>query len=140
MILIRKLLNIPFKGYRVWYVVFVIFGQHFIHVSDCLWISLFFPKLCIFMHSTGILCGKVPTKCLSLLFSSFDAPNFLWISLLGHCTWSTYTYTVRKKNTYHLKWIFHPKLMSKQNNEVTCFKMKIPKCNFLPAKYFCVEN
>lgn len=117
MILISKLLNIPFKRFRIWYAVFVNFGLHFIHVSYILWISFFsnFKFSCILLVS----CRKVSTKCQSLLFSSlFDAPNFFGISLLGQLN-LIHIYNKNFFFTYHLKWIFHPKLMPKQKNEAT---------------------
>lgn len=134
MILISKLLNIPFKRFRIWYAVFVNFGLHFIHVSYILWISFFsnFKFSCILLVS----CRKVSTKCQSLLFSSlFDAPNFFGISLLGQLN-LIHIYNKNFFFTYHLKWIFHPKLMPKQKMKQHMLQNENSETKFSACKIF----
>lgn len=77
MILISKLLNIPFKRFRIWYAVFVNFGLHFIHVSYILWISFFsnFKFSCILLVYHA---GKFPQNASHSYFHHYLMhPTFL---------------------------------------------------------------
>lgn len=102
MILISKLLNIPFKRFRIWYAVFVNFGLHFIHVSYILWISFFsnFKFSCILLVYHA---GKFPQNASHSYFHHYLMhPTFFGISLLGQLN-LIHFYNKNFFFTYHLK-------------------------------------
>lgn len=140
MILISKLLNIPFKRFRIWYAVFVNFGLHFIHVSYILWISFFsnFKFSCILLVYHA---GKFPQNaCRSCFHHYLMHLTFFWISLLGQLN-LIHKYNKNFIFYLSLKVNFPPKINAQAKKwSNICFKMRILKPNFQPAKYFCVEN